>query len=103
MGGILKCLQTRRVVGHLLGGRQEEHWWNLAGRTPVLGVFGDADDLEGSGIFLIQVSEVFSDRVLILEKLLGKCLVNYRDDPRARGVLSEMPRPLTILVPTASK
>ena len=44
---------------HLLRGSQEEHWWDLAGRTPVLGIFGDADDLEGSGRFLVQVSEVF--------------------------------------------
>ena len=53
----------------------------------VLRIFGDPDDFEVSRVLLVQISEVFSDRVFVFEELLGKRLVDHGDVSRSGRVL----------------
>ena len=81
---------------------QKVHRTHLFRRSPIVGVFGDAHDLEISRVLQI-VAEVFADGVAVLEILLLKKAVHDSDIACARRVLFLFARPSTIFVPIVSK
>src|SRR5271170_118640 len=87
MGLVLKSLEPRNVIDHTLRTGKKEHRTHLAGRLPIVRVFGYAHDFKCSRILDVQVAEMLSDGGIVLEKPFREGLVYHRHMLRGRGIL----------------